>query len=463
MKLKAAVFVNAIKVAYEQLSTVTSTADLHRIVMDVEQGNFVYFAKYFDTFYLRDGSGISDGAVLGFFKTLTDDSSLADFATRAVMKGLNDIGVFTDDEVIAFAKSLADTARIREAHAFAIGKPLSDQVANAEDHAFIFTKKVKEDAFALSDQINTIDVGKAEVDTAGAAEHYASDLSKPTADSSGVAENATLDTGKALAHTSQLSDQINTVDVGKALAHTSGAADAAAKSSGKPLSDAAGIASDETLDVTKVVADGSGATDTINYFAIAKALLDTVNVTDDVDGVASILDDQELAVFKNVVHLAGVSETFYRQVNFLRAYADTSAATDALAYDLARYLSETFGVAESISIGSQKPFTDNATLGSDQYEFNFGKAPSDSFTLSESVVVDSAKVLYDNSTAADVTSLHVSRTRSDTLAVSDVETLSPGKGLKELASTADTGSLRSQGYSDFTYFAEDYVGASRSF
>ena len=49
-------------------------------------------------------------------------------------------------------------------------------------------------------------------------------------------------------------------------------------------------------------------------------------------------------------------------------------------------------------------------------------------------------------------------------AISDSDEINFGKLYNENSTqVADTGSLRSQGYSDFTFFAEDYVGASRNF
>ena len=47
----------------------------------------------------------------------------------------------------------------------------------------------------------------------------------------------------------------------------------------------------------------------------------------------------------------------------------------------------------------------------------------------------------------------------------DTLTLSIGfnRNFTNTASSTDAGSLRNQGYADFTFFAEDYVGASRTF
>ena len=56
-----------------------------------------------------------------------------------------------------------------------------------------------------------------------------------------------------------------------------------------------------------------------------------------------------------------------------------------------------------------------------------------------------------------------SRTFSDSSGVTDGDVLSFGKRPSNTIPITDAGSLRSQGYCDFTYFEGDYVGASRTF
>ena len=51
------------------------------------------------------------------------------------------------------------------------------------------------------------------------------------------------------------------------------------------------------------------------------------------------------------------------------------------------------------------------------------------------------------------------KTNNNTLFVAESDVLGTGKVFGDAASFADAGSLRSQGFADFTYFAEDYVGA----
>ena len=72
------------------------------------------------------------------------------------------------------------------------------------------------------------------------------------------------------------------------------------------------------------------------------------------------------------------------------------------------------------------------------------------------------QVLYDQ-----VYALVFAATRAftDTAGVSEALALTLGRNpsLSDTTSIADAGSLISQGYCDFSYFADDYVGTSRTF
>ena len=103
-----------------------------------------------------------------------------------------------------------------------------------------------------------------------------------------------------------------------------------------------------------------------------KTLTNLVTVPADVDGEASVLDDQEMQFIKNTTNIATITEVIALATTFNRAFADSFGVTDGDVLD-------------------------------------FGKRPSNT------------------------------------------------------ASMTDAGSLRNQGYADFTYFQEDYVGASRTF
>ena len=280
MKIKSAVFLNALNAAFTQLKTKMTTAQIAKLKMKAEQGNFLLFSELASTVAAADGVGSVDGALLHFFKTLTDSTALA------------------EDAVLAFNKGLSETIGVAEANIMSYGKPLADSAVVAE----LISKAVP----------------------------------KSFADSFSIAEDAA------------------SLELGKIFSESPSVTDVLRPSTSKGLSETPAL------------------TDAITARALTKALANSVDATDDVDGEASILDDQEMQFVKITTNVATVSEVIAIATTFNRAFADSFGVTDGDVLD-------------------------------------FGKRPSNT------------------------------------------------------ASMTDAGSLRSQGYCDFTYFQEDYVGASRTF
>lgn len=280
MKLKSAVFLNALSTAFTHLKTKMTPAQLAKLKLTVEQGNFLLFSELASTVAAADGVGSVDGALLHFFKTLTDSTALA------------------EEAVLAFNKGLSETIGVAEENIISYGKPLGD-------------------ATAITDVL-------------------VKNFPRSFADSFSVAEDAaSLGLGKIFSETPSMTDVLRP-SVGKGLSET------------------------------------PALTDAITARALTKALANSVDATDDVDGEASILDDQEMQFVKNTTNVAALTDVILIATTFNRAFSDS------------------FGV------------TDGDVL-------NFGKRPSDTTSMT------------------------------------------------------DAGSLRSQGYCDFTYFQEAYVGASRTF
>ena len=280
MKLKSAVFLNALNAAFTQLKTKMTPVQIAKLKMKAEQGMFAIFSEFGNAVNAADGVGGADGALLHFFKTLTDSTALA------------------EDAVLAFNKGLSETIGVAEANIMSYGKPLGDAAALAESISKAFPKSF--------------------------------------ADSFSVAEDAAI------------------LGVNKPFSETPGVTDVLRPSTSKGLSETPAL------------------TDAITARALTKALANSVDATDDVDGEASILDDHEMQFVKITTNVATVSEVIAIATTFNRAFGDSFGVTDGDVLD-------------------------------------FGKRPSNT------------------------------------------------------ASMTDAGSLRSQGYCDFTYFQEDYVGASRTF
>ena len=90
---------------------------------------------------------------------------------------------------------------------------------------------------------------------------------------------------------------------------------------------------------------------------------------------------------------------------------------------------------------------DGTATPQDDQEIQFVKARTNAATFSDFVVV----VLFKFKSLVE------------NLALTDDNFFSFGKLSSDTPSATDAGSLRSHNYSDFTYFSEDYVGASRTF
>ena len=63
MKIKSAVFLNALNVAFTQLKTKMTTAQIAKMKLKAEQGNFVLFSEFGNAVNAADGVGGADGAV----------------------------------------------------------------------------------------------------------------------------------------------------------------------------------------------------------------------------------------------------------------------------------------------------------------------------------------------------------------------------------------------------------------
>lgn len=96
--------------------------------------------------------------------------------------------------------------------------------------------------------------------------------------------------------------------------------------------------------------------------------------------------------------------------------------------------------------GLYRYITDAVSV-SDQITKLFGKGFSDSVSISDVITKEAGKALTDSVSTSD----------------SFFRTVDYSRSFSDSVGTSSSGSLRSQGYCDFTYFAEDYVGYSRTF
>lgn len=157
--------------------------------------------------------------------------------------------------------------------------------------------------------------------------------------------------------------------------------------------------------------------------AVAKALSSPAVLTS---------DEVVLETVKGLSDSVSFTEAFLATLVFLRDFADSATVVDAATLAVDKPLADGVVVQETVAQAITK------VLAS-------GVAMNDSFEAGDGLLYSFAKGI------------------NNVVFAADAATLSHSKGVSDMIAAADAGSLISQGYCDLTYFAEDYVGESRTF
>lgn len=265
------------------------------------------------------------------------------------------------------------------------------------------------------------------------------------ADTVGVSAALGFERGKGYDTPAAVADTI-ALGVTFGTADSAFAADTVGVGLGKVSIDAAGVSDSRWLATGKGAADTAGATDAARFDA-AIQLTSGASVTDDVNGAAAG-DDSAIQFFKATSNAAGVADELQIAAAYSRPQSDTASVIESTAKGVSTTLANTAGVGDSILVAIIVPTN-----------------PFEVVALSDGMLRAVGMVRGDAAGVTDVAvlSLGVLRDFSDTGAAADASIVSAGKVFNDSGRIADTGSLRSQGYADFSYFAEDYVGESRTF
>jgi hypothetical protein len=159
--------------------------------------------------------------------------------------------------------------------------------------------------------------------------------------------------------------------------------------------------------------------------AVSKQFADAVSV-------ATTVDVLTLETVKALQDSVSFTEVFVATLVFIRTFADSVSFTEATTFAVDKPLADAVTFSETTTRAFIKSLVD-------------GVAMNDSFDLGDGAVFAFTKGV------------------SNVVSVQDAKILTPQKGVSDMIGASDAGSLISQGYCDFSYFAEDYVGASRTF
>ena len=434
MKLKSAEFISQIKVAYEQLTSSAVSTVTGRIKLATESGYFIYFAKYFDTFYVREGSNVTDEFTFDLQRAIEDDVNVASFLDSVgflVEKRFpGENAVLSETHASDFGKTILESAGVAEAISLQLGRIIGEQISQAfasESHS-LAPGKVVNDAPVATDEINLFELGKVLEDTPLILEAHAFSTGKPLQDNSSVEELHSLEPGKVNANIASASEAIDTVAFGKVSSDAADASDDEVLNFGKGLSSTAGFAEEHSMTAfMKQLSDTPVATESIAK-AVSFSLFDSALFTDDIDAGASTLDDQEMQFRKVLTSVVNVTEFFDRTLVNTTEFGNSS------------------GIGDQFTHSFGKPLSDLSLFADDIDTIAFGKVPADTMGLTD-----------------EINSFNLSKGISDVATPSELLKRAFATARYDTAPVTDTGSLRSHNYSDFAYFSEDYVGTSRSF
>lgn len=248
--------------------------------------------------------------------------------------------------------------------------------------------------------------------------------------------------------------------------------------------DEASIADTQTLDVTKPLTESPSVVD-------AQAITLLKQVSDS----GALTDDDVLTIIKGLTETPAVAEAHI--IAFTKPLTDSGSVTDTPALQPTKELTEAPSATDDDTLDITKIAGDDTNhdycdLSYFAEDYIAGDR-TDRAYVAENNVVSITKFLTDQTfvtddldgeaSAEDDQEISFVKTRTDIGVASDsfdrtvtylrdfAENGSASESAVKLTTKArsdsaaftDSGNLRSQGYCDFTYFAEDYVGASRTF
>jgi phosphohistidine swiveling domain-containing protein len=239
-----------------------------------------------------------------------------------------------------------------------------------------------------------------------------------------------------------------TVDVTKTLTEAPSVVDSDVITLLKRLTDSGAITDDDVLTIVKGLTETPAVAEA-HIFALTKPLTDSSSVAD----LASIRPVKALTEAPSVADNDTLDITKIAGDDTNHDYCDlTYFAEDYIQGDRTdrAYVAESNVVSITKFLDDQTFVTDDLdgeASAEDDQEIAFVKTRTDIGVVSETFdrTVVYLRDFTENGGATESAVKLTTKFRSDSGAVSD------------------SGDLRSQGYCDFTYFAEDYVGASRAF
>lgn len=179
----------------------------------------------------------------------------------------------------------------------------------------------------------------------------------------------------------------------------------------------------------------------------------------------------DFLIFRFFFDALGLSDSESKAIG--KSLGDTSSAADLAVTGLGKSQSDQAGTADSSVVGFASVQSDSSQT-SDQIDIlNLGKVLKDSSVFSEVQNMNFHKFIEEatgvtddldgEATTNDDQEMTFVKVRSNLATMTDTINIVKGKLFSDVSALTDSGSLRNQGYVEFSYFESDYVGDSRTF
>lgn len=397
----------------------------------------------------RDDFSASDAQSLGVGKSEQETISQADAAAYALSKLGTENPSASDRQEASFAKSLEHGAAALAAASITISKSLKEAIlvadsanlVNAQNRPLGDTVNVTDDVDGetsiLDDQ--EINFFKAKVDIASATEQFSRVVSyvREFSEENFASDSATLQYAKAQSETVSGSEQ-TTLSMLKSLSEVSSPVDAIAVAYAKGFTHQTSALDAPKLSISKAFSETVAFSDSLTALrAFLRDEQDDVFATDDIDGEASILDDQEITFFKIKTDIARAVENFERVVTYVRTFQDSASAAEVVSNALGKAIGEISVLSEAHELSLAKNVS-HAAQSQEASLYNLSKPVSDDASLADPLLLQFAKALLEQPVADENLEYFMSKGLQDTGLSQDAPSKTLQKAVSDVVAVAES-------------------------
>jgi len=176
-------------------------------------------------------------------------------------------------------------------------------------------------------------------------------------------------------------------------------------------------------------------------------------------------------IFRFFFEALGLSDSESKAIG--KSLGDTSSAADLAVTGLGKSQSDQAATADSSIVGFASVQSDSSQTSDQIDTLNLSKVFKDSSVFSEVQNMNFHKFIEEatgvtddldgEATTDDDQEMTFVKVRSNLATMTDTINIVKGKLFSDVSALTDSGSLRNQGYVEFSYFESDYVGDSRTF